>query len=167
MPSPNFAGATIADHEDNLLAYGPAVPASAAPKYCNLKNADNLEVVVEGLNGAAGVTGSAITLTQATNSSGSNAKALSFAVHYAAEDASNTTVPVQVATVNSTFTTTNTASKAYVYRIPVRPAMLDVNGGFCYLGVGVANAANTTLKVSVRVLQKYNGAATNNPNLIG
>lgn len=161
-------GSTLADHEDHVLAFGPATVSGASPLYISLANADVVEVVVSGKNGS-GVTGSAITLAQAKSNAGANTKALSFSVHYKNEDATNssgTSVMSKVNTTNSTFTTVATNSVAYVYRIPVRPAMLDVANGFSYLGVGAANATNTTLSITYRVIQKYSGAATNNPNLV-
>ncbi len=160
-------GSTLADHEDHVLAFGPATVAGAAPLYINLAQADVVEVVVSGKNGS-GVTGSAITLAQAKSNAGANTKALGFAVHYKNEDATNssgTSVPTKVNTSSNTFTTVTTNTVSYVYRIPVRPAMLDTENGFYYLGVGAANATNTTLTIEYRVFQKYSGAATNNPNL--
>jgi hypothetical protein len=160
-------GATLADYEDHVVAFGPSTVAGAAPKYLNMANVDVVEVVVQGLNGST-VTGSAITLTQAKSQAGANAKALSFSVHYKNEDATNTTAGsalAKVATTNSTFTTVTTNTANYVYRIPVKGAALDVANGFSFLGVAAANATNTTLSITYRVMQKLSGAATNNPNL--
>lgn len=160
-------GSTIADHEDEVSAFGPSTVAAAAPKYISLKNADAVEVVIRGLN-ASGVTGSAVTLLQAKSTAGANSKALAFSVHYKNEDAQNTsanTGMTRVNTASNTFTTVNTNSVAFVYRIPVRPAMLDVEGGFTHLGIGLANATNTTVQAGYRVFQKNSGAATNNPSL--
>ena len=159
-------GATIADHEDHVLAYGPATPSAASPKYINLKNVQTVEVIVSGLNGST-VTGSAITLQQAQDASGTNAKALGFAVHYKNEDATNANSMItKVNTSSNTFTTVTTNTKGFVYRIPVNPQTLDTENGFYFLQAAAANAVNTTLSISYRVFQKYSGNAANNPNLM-
>lgn len=160
-------GACIPDHEDHVNAFGPATVAGAAPLWINLANADQVEVLIQGKNGST-VTGSAITLLQGKSNAGANSKALSFTQYFADTDSHNTSVssaPTLTNATNSTFTTVATNTVGYAYRIPVKGSSLDVANGFSWLGVGAANATNTTLSISYRVFQKYSGAAANNPNL--
>jgi hypothetical protein len=160
-------GQRIPDYEDNVNAFGPATVAGASPLWVNMANVDQLEVLIQGKNGST-VTGSAITLNQGKSNAGANTKALSFTTYFAETDAQNTSVssvPTLTNATNSTFTTVATNSVAYTYRIPVKGAMLDVANGFNWLQVGAANATNTTLSIAYRAIQKYSGAAANNPNL--
>lgn len=165
MALPYFPGSTLADVVDEVIGLGPSTPSGSSPAYISLKNADIVEVCITGLN-ASVVTGSAVTLLQAKTVAGANSKALSFTNYYSNVDATANSMLTAATATNSTFTTVTTNSKAFCYRIPVRPAMLDVTNGFDCLGVGVANAVNTTLSVSYKVVQKYTGNAILNPNLL-
>ena len=144
-------GQRIPDYEDNVNAFGPATVAGASPLWVNMANVDQLEVLIQGKSNA-----------------GANSKALSFTTYFAETDAQNTSVssvPTLTNATNSTFTTVATNTVAYTYRIPIKGAMLDVANGFSWLQVGAANATNTTLSIAYRAIQKYSGAAANNPNL--
>jgi len=134
----------------SILGLGPTTPSSSTPKRINLKNVVRLKVVISGLN-ATTVTGSAITLKQAVDSSGTSEKALSFTTYYANSDAGTSDTLTETTASSDTFTTTSTNSKSYVYVIDVNPASLDTNNSFNFFRVGTGNATATTLNVVYEV----------------
>lgn len=158
-------GHTLADSLDIVPAFTAAVPSSASPKYISLKNVDFLEIVIRVTN-ATTVTGSAITINQATAVAGTGAKALSFVDYYQNIDTDASSVNTRQVAASNTFTTNNTNSKNLLYRIPIRPSMLDVNNGYDCIQVGLGNATAATVSVWYNVVQKYTGNAVKNPNLL-
>ena len=153
--------------DELLVIWGasPVSPSITTPDYISLKDVDAVEVVIIGLNGTT-VTGSAVTLLQATAVAGTSEKALAFSNYYATADAGATDTLVKTTASSNTFTTTTTNSKAFVYRIPVDPKTLDSANGFDCLRAGVANAANTTITVAYLIRPKYAGPANNHPTVI-
>jgi hypothetical protein len=141
-----FSGETIADHVQVVHGLGPVAPSSSTPDYICLKDVQSVEIVITGLNGTT-VTGSAITVLQATDASAGSAKALAFTDYYA-------------------FTTTNTNSKSFIYRIPINPATLDLTNNFDYIRAATANATNSTICVTYNITPKYSGDAVNMPDVI-
>ena len=135
-------------------------PSSSSPRRVSLKGYKRATVVIYGLN-ATTVTGSAITLLQATDIANANSdeKAVSFTQYYAATDVATSTALVATTASNSTFTTTSTNSKEYQYKIEVTPEMLDIDNGFDCLRVGTANATATTLSVEIILWDAIYGKA--------
>jgi hypothetical protein len=160
-----MSGKTLPDDLDHRWAYGPATPSSAAPDYISLKNVMACEVVIMGLN-ASGVTGSAVTINQAKAVAGTNAKALGFTKYFSQTDPVNTAAFTAATAASNTFTTTNTNSAQFVYRIPVDPATLDVNNGFDCIQVGLANAVNATITAHYNVINKDGGNYATMPSII-
>ena len=160
-----MSGKTIADHIATVWGAGPVAPSSTTPDYVSLKDVAAIEVVIYGIN-TTGVTGSAITLLQASAVAGTGEKALAFDTYYANADTGASAAFTKTTANSNTFTTTNTNSKTFCYRIPVDPATLDINGGFDCLRAGTANATNTTLCVFYNIVPKYGGNAANMPAFI-
>lgn len=136
-----------------VYGLGPITPASSTPDYVSLKNAHRLYVVIMALN-ATTVTGSAITLKQATAVAGTGEKALSFTTMYANIDCAVSDLLVKTTVVSDTFTTSVVNSKQLMYVIDVRPEMLDHENGFDCVRVGTANAIATTLSVLYLLIPK-------------
>lgn len=142
-----------------IPAFAPAVPASAAVKYISLKNALRVTVKIKTKN-ATTVTGSAVTLAQARDVSGTGAKTLAFAKVSKAIDTAVSELLTDEAVVSNTFTPDNTDSKNGIYVIDVLPEHLDINNGFDCLGVGLANGTAQTVDVEYIVLRKQGGSPT-------
>lgn len=153
-----FPGATLADHIQVIEGLSPRTPSSSTPDYISLKDYDQVEVLVVGDNGTT-VTGSAITLLQATAVAGTSEKALAFTRYYANADTATNATLVNTTASSNTFTTVATNNLNFIYRIPVRASMLDSDGGFDCLRAGTGNAANTVIGVYYLCYPKYGGNA--------
>jgi hypothetical protein len=123
---------------DVIVAFAPGTPSSANPAYVSFRDYHRISVVIVGDN-ATTVTGSAVSLKQATDTSGTGEKTLSFSsVHRNIDTAAGTSLTK--ATVSSdTFTTTAVDNKNSVYVIDVRPDMLDIANGFDCVAVDLGN----------------------------
>lgn len=159
-------GLNIPDQLHVVEGLAPVTPSSSTPDYVSLKNARAVEVFIHAKNGTT-VTGSAITLLQASAVAGTGEKALAFTTYYKVDDTAAADAPwTKVAAASNTFTTNNTNSKNYTYRIPVDPASLDVANGFDCIRAGTANAANTTISVFYMIVPKHGGNAQKFPSFI-
>ncbi len=125
---------------------GPVTPSTTTPDYVSLKNARHVTAVISVLNGST-VTGSAITLKQATAVAGTGEKALAFDTVWANTDCGAADGYAKTSVSSNTFTTGNTNSKALLYVIEIPAESLDTNNSFDCVRVGTGDAANTTLSV--------------------
>lgn len=123
------------------------VPSTTTPDYVSLKNFERCAVVIQVKN-ATTVTGSAISLKQATSVGGGGEKPLSFRKVYANVDTGAGDLLTETAVSNDTFTTNNTNAKNLMYVIEVKAEDLDVNGGFDCLRAGTGDATAATLSVT-------------------
>lgn len=131
------------------------VPSSTTPDYVAMKNYDGFLAVITVKN-ATTVTGSAITLKQATAVAGTGEKALAFALVWQNEDtaAAGGDVLAETAVVSDTFTTDATDSKDLKYIVDVKTESLDVNNGFNAVRVGTGDAVAATVNIEYLL---YNG----------
>lgn len=117
--------------------------------YVSLKNYKRLQIVISIADGTT-VTGSTITLKQATAIAGTGEKALAFTRMLANTDYAASKVMTETAVTNNTFTTQTTNSKDSVYIIDVDAASLDVANGFdCVRLDGTGHAATASRGVAV------------------
>lgn len=122
------------------------VPSTSTPDYVSLKNYERLAVIILAKN-ATTVTGSAITLKQATAVAGTSEKALAFTTYYANADTGAADVLTATTASNNTFTTQNVNSKNAMYIIEVKAEDLDVNNGFDCVRAGTGDATAATITV--------------------
>lgn len=122
------------------------VPSSSTPDYVSLKDYAHFTAVILVKN-ATTVTGSAITLKQASAVAGTGEKALAFSKVYANIDTGATDTLVETAVVSSTFTTDATNSKMQMFVVEVDAAELDTTNGFDCIRVGTGNATAATVTV--------------------
>jgi hypothetical protein len=116
--------------------------------YVSLKNYRKLQIVISIADGTT-VTGSTITLKQATAIAGTGEKALTFTRMLASVDYPSTAL-AETAVTSSTFTTQTTNSKDSLYIIDVDSDMLDVANGFdCVRVDGTGHAATASRGVVV------------------
>jgi hypothetical protein len=140
-------GTRNVDKEKFVVALHAQVPSSATPKWVSLRGYNHIQIIVSFIN-ATTVTGSAISLSQATAVAGTSAKALAFSVMWAnANDATNAALTQTVVSGN-TFTTVATNSISGYYLIEVDADTLDLANGFNAIQVVVGNATAQTLEVS-------------------
>lgn len=150
-------GINFLDHIHFVEALKPTTPSSTTPAYISTKNAKAIGVLIHVAN-ATTVTGSAITLKQATAVAGTSEKALGLPFYYKVVDVVGADVPwVKVAAVSDTFTTDATNSKDSLYFIPVDPASLDTPNSFDCLRVGTGNGVATTITAMYVIAPKHGG----------
>jgi len=141
-----FRNAELADLVKLVTGLAPITPSSSTPDYVSLKGYDRCSIIIMGDN-AADVTGSAITLLQATAVAGTSEKALAMTTQKANSDTAASDTLTATAVTSNTFTTTTTNNKNFLHVIDVKAADLDVANNFDCIRVGTANAVNTVISV--------------------
>lgn len=112
--------------------------------YVSMKGYDRAQIIIAIADGTT-VTGSAITLKQATAVAGTNEKALGFTRMLANVDYAASKTMVETAVTSNTFTTQTTNSKDSVYIIDIKASDLDVANGFdCFRVDGTSHAATAS-----------------------
>lgn len=134
----------LIDHVKPVTALDSVVPSSSTPDYVSLRDAAWLTIVIFVKN-ATTVTGSAISLLQATSVAGGSAKALAFDKAYRNIDTAAGDTLAEFAVSSDTFTTDSTNSKNLMYVIEVDPAKLDVNNDFDCVRLVTGNATAATV----------------------
>ena len=153
--------ALLSENGKLVAGLGPIVPSTSTPDYVSLKGYDKLTVILLVLNTTT-VTGSAITLKQATDvgNSLSDEKALAFSTMRANTDCAATDTLVDTAVTSNTFTTGTTNSKQLMYEITVKPTDLDIANGFDCVRLGTGNAVNATVAAFYYLWPAKSGKAT-------
>lgn len=130
--------------------------------YVSLKNYRRVTVIVDIAN-ATTVTGTAVTLKQATAVAGTGEKALAFTRMLANTDVAAGNAPsnyTETAVSSNTFTSSTTNSKRLRYVIEVDAQDLDVANGFDCFRVDADSAVNSTGVVTYILWgARYNGAS--------
>lgn len=112
--------------------------------YVSMKNHRKIQIVIAIADGTT-VTGSTITLKQATAIAGTSEKALAFTRMLANVDYAASKTMVETAVTSNTFTTQTTNSKDSLYIIEVDSEDLDVANGFdCIRVDGTGHAATAS-----------------------
>lgn len=123
-------------------------PSTTAGTYFSMKGASRATVFINVTNGST-VTGSAITLTQATAVANTGGKTLGFTRMLANTDTGAGDTLTETTVSSNTFTTGTTNSKRLLYVLDIKATDLDVDGGFDCVRVNHGDGANTTLSVLV------------------
>jgi hypothetical protein len=153
-------------HEQAKIVWGmgPKAPSTTVPDYVCLKGYSRCCIIITGLNTTT-VTGSAITLKQATAVAGTAEKALAFDVVWQNVDCAAADGLAKTTVSSNTFTTNTTNSKALLYVIEIPAETLDTNNSFDCVRVGTGDAANTTLSVTY-IVEPREHNDTGTPTLI-
>jgi hypothetical protein len=130
-----------------VTGLAPILPNSSTPDYVSLKNHSKFTAIIVCDNNTT-VTGSAITLKQATAVAGTSEKALAFSWVYQNEDTAASDVLVKTAVTSDTFTTDDTNAKNLIYVIEADVADLDVSGGFDCVRVGAGDAVASIVSIT-------------------
>lgn len=131
-----------------VVGLDPVVPSTSTPDYVSLKDYGHVTAIIMNKN-ATTVTGSAITLKQATAVAGTSEKALAFTKRWVNIDtaAAGGDALTETAVTSNTFTTEATNSKNGINIIEIDTAELDVSGGFDCFRVGTGDATAATITV--------------------
>lgn len=128
--------------------------------YISMKGYRRLQIQIAIADGTT-VTGSTITLKQATSIAGANEKALAFSRMLANVDYATSKVMTETAVVSNTFTTQTTNSKDSFYIIDVDADDLDAANGYDCVrldGTGHAATASRGVVVTYNLYgARYNG----------
>jgi hypothetical protein len=141
------SGTRVIDKVKAVVALHAVVPSTSTPKWVSLKDYNHVTVIISFKN-ATTVTGSAITLLQATAVAGTSSKALAFTTMWANLDDASSVALTETAVISNTFTTLTTNSKTGFYIIEVDADDLDINNGFDCFRVATADATAATLEVT-------------------
>lgn len=129
--------------------------------YVSLKNCRRVTVIIDIANGTT-VTGTAVTLKQATAVAGTGEKALAFTRMLANTDVATAQAPAnftETAVTNNTFTTNTTNSRRLRYVIEVDAESLDIANSFDCFRVDADSAVNSTGVVTYIIWGcRYSGA---------
>ncbi len=149
-----------------VLALAPILPSSSTPDYVSLKNFARFTAIIAQDN-ATTVTGSAITLKQATAVAGTGEKALAFTKMYTVANIATTDLLVETAVTSDTFTTDATNAINSLYVIEVEASELDVANDFDCIRVGTGDAVALVLSVTYLLWpSRYATKAINQPSAI-
>lgn len=159
------ANALLVEQTKPVTGLAPITPSTSTPDYVSLKGYPRCTVFILADN-AASVTGSAITLKQATAVAGTGEKELAFTRMWANIDTGATDTQVETAVTNNTFTTDVTNNKNLLYVLEVKQDDLDVAGGFDCIRAGTGNAVNTVVSVLYLLWPAKYGGATPVPSAI-
>lgn len=153
--------ALLAEITKLVTGLAPITPSSSTPDYVSLKGYSKLTAIILVDNGST-VTGSAITLKQATDvgNSQSDEKALAFTTMKANIDTGASDTLVDTTVSSNTFTTDTTNAKNLMYVVEVKDTDLDIDNGFDCVRVGTGDAANTVLSVLYVLWPAKYGKAT-------
>lgn len=129
--------------------------------YVSLKNYRKLQIIISIADGTT-VTGTAVTLKQATSVAGTAEKALAFTRMLANTDYGASKTMVETAVASNTFTTQTINSKDSLYIIEVNAEDLDTANGFDCVRVDCTGHAATASRGCVVIYNlfgaRYSGA---------
>lgn len=129
-----------------VTGFAPATPSTSTPDYVSLKGFQKFTAIIIVDNGNT-VTGSAITLKQATAVAGTGEDVLAFTKAWRNIDTAASDTLTEFTVSSNTFTTDTTNAKNLLYVIEVDASELNVAGGYDCVRVGTGDAANTVLSV--------------------
>jgi hypothetical protein len=129
-----------------VVGLAPITPSTSTPDYVSLKGYQKCTVIIVYDNGNT-VTGSAITLKQATAVAATGEKALAFTKQWANADVGANDTLTETAVTSNTFTTDTTNAKNGIHVIEVDADDLDQDNNFDCLRAGTGDAANMVLAV--------------------
>ena len=142
-----------------VTGLAPILPSSSTPDYVSLKNVLRMTVIIL-CNNATTVTGSAITLKQATSVAGTGEKALEFEKMFANADTDAGDALTETSVVSDTFTTGAVNDKNTMYVVDITPDMLDLANDFDCVRVGTGDAVASVLSVQYLCHMKTGAAST-------
>ena len=136
----------LAEQTKIVTGLAAVVPSTSTPDYVSMKGYSKLTAIIMVKN-ATTVTGSAITLKQATAVAGTSEKALAFTRVLANTDVAATEALTAATVSENTFTTDATNSKNLMYVVEINDTDLDLDNGFDCVRVGTGDATAATVSV--------------------
>ena len=137
----------LVDSAKIVTGLAPITPSTSTPDYVSLKDYQHFTAIIMVDNGNT-VTGSAITLKQATAVAGTGEDVLAFTKVWRNVDTAAGDALTEAAVTSNTFTTDTTNAKNLLYVIEVDASELNTSAGYDCIRVGTGDAANTVLSVT-------------------
>lgn len=138
--------ALMVEQAKMVTGLAPITPSSSTPDYVSLKGYGKMTAVIL-VDNATTVTGSAITLKQATAVAGTGEKALAFTSVHANTDTAAGDALTATTVSSNTFTTDSTNAKNLMYVVEIEETDLDIDNGFDCVRVGTGDATNAVVSV--------------------
>ena len=148
-----------------VTGLAPIAPSTSTPDYVSMKGYQHLTVVIVADN-ATTVTGSAITLKQATAVAATGEKALAFTSMRANIDTAAADALTVTAVTSNTFTTTAVDNKNSLYVIEIDAEDLDVANSFDCVRVGTGDTTAQVLSATYILSNSRYGGETPLPSAI-
>lgn len=160
------SGLRLVDKVKIVTGLAPITPSSSTPDYVSMKLYKHLTAIIL-CDNATTVTGSAITLKQATAVAGTSEKALALTTYWANTDTDAGDTLSEATASSNTFTTDATNNKNLMYVLEVDADDLDLDNGFDCVRVGTGNATASVISVTYILSQpRYSGSVGDLPSAI-
>lgn len=143
MMNPNCL---LSEQTKLVTGLAPINPSTSTPDYVSLKGYERCTAIILVDNGAT-VTGSAITVKQASDVAATGEKALAFTSALRNVDTGAADALSEFTVSSNTFTTDNTDNKNLMYVIDIKPTDLDIANSFDCVRVGTGNSTNAVVSV--------------------
>lgn len=131
-------------------------PSTSTSQWVSLSLYSHASIFIYVTN-ATTVTGSAITLNQASDVAGTGSKALAFVSYWSNILAGSTDTLAAQTAVSNTFTTLTTNSASALYIIEVQDTDLDLNNNFKAIQVAAATAVAQTMTIAFHLYPRASG----------
>ena len=141
-----FRNAELADLAKIVTGLAPITPSTSTPDYVSMKGYDRCAIIIL-VDNATTVTGSAITVKQASDVAATGEKALAFTTMKANVDTAAADTLTATAVTSNTFTTAAVNNKNMIYIIDVKAEDLDRANGFDCIRAGTGDATSAVLSV--------------------
>jgi len=142
-----------------VTGLAPITPSTSTPDYVSMKGYSKLTIIILADN-ATTVTGSAITLYEATAVAGTGAQQMAMTEMWANTDTAAGDTLTKTAVTSNTFTTDTTNAKNLMYVIEVDQTDLDMDDSYDCVRLGTGDAANTVISVLYMLWNPKYAAAT-------
>ncbi len=153
------ANANLVEQAKIVTGLAPILPSSSTPDYVSLKGYERMTAIIL-VDNATTVTGSAITVKQATTVAAAGEKAVAFTEMFGNIDTGASDALVSTAVTSDTFTTDGTNAKNLMYVIEITHDMLDVDNNFDCVRIGTANATAAIVSVCYILWPAKDGKST-------
>lgn len=138
------SNALLSEQAKIVLGMPPQVISSSTCLPVCMKGYAKCAIYIATKAGTGPLTGSAITLLQATDCSNTSGKALAFSTARRALDVTNTDALSDFTVSSNTFTTNNVNTLNHLYEITIDEGQLDIANNFDCLQVVLGNGTNVT-----------------------
>lgn len=156
---------SLLNHVKPVVGFAPAACTSVAGDYVSLKKYGRVAIVIQ-LDVTIGTGSGALTLTQAKDVSGTDAKALAFDKIYVNSDIAASDTLVETAVVDNTVDIGG-ATKKMVYVVEVDARQLDIENGFTAVRANIATISNANVSIAYLMFNgRYFGEVDNQPSAI-